>query len=319
VTRDDLPDLSARLAQHIAELARDLAGEPMHRGRTEWRYRGRDGGAEALRVFVDGPKRGGWTDFHADAGGDALAFVAHLRRVPLHEAIFWARGWLGEERAHRDTAPRLDRPRPPPETQREPPATLDAARRIWRECVAAEGTLAETYLAARGLQLEPGAPLRFHPACPRGEAERLPAMVALMSDPATGTPCGLHRTFLEADGRDRLRDRKGRAMLGRAGVVRLVPDTEVTAGLGLAEGIETALAVMQGFAWRPVWAATSAGALSGFPVLPSVEALTIWADPDGAGLDAAETCAARWVAAGREARICTPPRGDFNDLIRSAA
>ena len=47
-------------------------------------------------------------------------------------------------------------------------------------------------------------------------------------------------------------------------------------------------------------------------MLPGIEALTLFADPDGAGLEAAERCAARWAAAGREARICKPPAGDFN-------
>lgn len=316
--RDDLPALSARLAQRITELTRDLAGEPSHRGRTEWRYRGRDGGNEALRVFVSGPKTGGWVDFHADASGDALALIAHLRRVPLREAISWARGWLGEAAGHRNTPARVERPQPPPEPPREPPATLDTARRIWRECVHAEGTPAEAYLAGRGLRLEPGAPLRFHPACPR-EAERLPAMVALMTSPETGEPCGVHRTYLAPDGRDRLRDAKGRAMLGRAGVVRLVPDEEVTLGLGIGEGIETCLAVLQGFGWRPIWAATSAGSIARFPVLAGIEALTVFADADGPGLAAARTCIARWKDAGREARLLAPPAGDFNDLAREAA
>ena len=94
-----------------------------------------------------------------------------------------------------------------------------------------------------------------------------------------------------------------------------MPDAEVTDGLGVAEGIETSLSVMQGFGWRPVWAATSAGTIRTLPVLSGVDALTIFSDPDGAGRTAAEECARRWLAAGREARIATPPAGlDFNDM-----
>jgi putative DNA primase/helicase len=113
-------------------------------------------------------------------------------------------------------------------------------------------------------------------------------------------------------------------MLGRAGIIRLVPDEDVTQGIGIAEGIETSLAVMQGsslafmqgFGWRPMWAAASAGGIRTFPVLPGIGALTIFADADGPGLAAARACAARWRAAGAEVRICTPPAGDFNDLLR---
>jgi hypothetical protein len=99
----------------------------------------------------------------------------------------------------------------------------------------------------------------------------------------------------------------------------LVPDAEVTTGLGVAEGVETALSVMQGAGWRPVWAATSAGVIRIFPILPGIECLTIFADMDdrGAGLEAARACAARWGGAGREAHIWAPPVGaDFNDAFK---
>jgi phage/plasmid primase-like uncharacterized protein len=89
--------------------------------------------------------------------------------------------------------------------------------------------------------------------------------------------------------------------------------------LGIAEGAETTLSVAQGFGWSPVWAATSAGAIARFPVLPDVTELVIFADPDGPGLAAARKCARRWQAAGRHARLCIPPAGigDFNDLHRA--
>ena len=63
-----------------------------------------------------------------------------------------------------------------------------------------------------------------------------------------------------------------RKMLGPQGVVRLSPDVAVTTGLGVSEGIEDGIAVMLS-AWQPVWAATSAGAISKLPVLAGVQAL----------------------------------------------
>ena len=77
----------------------------------------------------------------------------------------------------------------------------------------------------------------------------------------------------------------------------------------------------QGAGWSPVWAACSAGGIARFPVLPGVEALTIFADNDdgGAGTRAAEACARRWAEAGREARIFAPPAGsDFHDAAGAA-
>jgi len=94
--------------------------------------------------------------------------------------------------------------------------------------------------------------------------EKIRAVVALMSDPLSGNPLGIHRTFLRPDG-----TKLERKMLGRQGVVRLSPDSEVTMGLGITEGVEDGLAVLLS-GWAPVWAATSAGAITNFPVLSGI-------------------------------------------------
>ena len=94
-------------------------------------------------------------------------------------------------------------------------------------------------------------------------------------------------------------------MLGRQGVIRLSADEEVTLGLGLTEGIEDGLAVLLS-GWAPVWCATSAGAIERFPVLSGIESLTIHADYDNAGINAAQICVDRWIAADRDAFISYP-------------
>ena len=73
-------------------------------------------------------------------------------------------------------------------------------------------------------------------------------------------------------------------------------------GLGICEGVEDALAILLN-GWAPVWAATSAGAIERFPVLPGIESSTVFMDEDAAGIEAAEACAERWALAGREALI----------------
>ena len=139
-----------------------------------------------------------------------------------------------------------------------------------------------------------------------------------MSAPETGEPRGVHVTYLRPDGSGKAEGERQKIMLGTAGVIRLVTDQEVATALGLAEGLETSLSVMQRFRWRPVWAAGSADAIRAFPVLGGIGALTVFADVDRAGMEAARSCVARWAEAGREARICRPPRGDFNDLARNS-
>ena len=210
------------------------------------------------------------------------------------------------------------RPVAPAEVKADASLTMALARTIWSEARPAAGSLVESYLSSRGLVLPPDAPIRFHPACPRG-GERLPAMLALMSGQQSGGPVGVHRTFLRPDGAGKANG-VAKMMTGNAGIVRLVPDAEVSTGLGLAEGIETALSVMQGYGWRPVWAATSAGIIRTIPVLPGIEHLTIFADADSAGMAAANECAARWAEAGCAAEIITAPPGqDFNDTLRRQA
>jgi hypothetical protein len=168
------------------------------------------------------------------------------------------------------------------------------------------GTIVETYLRGRGLALPTGYHdvIRYHPACPF-KGERVPAMVALLRDIITNQPCGIHRTALLADGSGRDRER-GKAMLGRVkgACIKLCDDSEVEMGLGITEGIETALAII-GNGWRPIWAAGSAGSIKTFPVLPGVEELTVFADHDenGTGERAAEECARRWAEAGKLATV----------------
>lgn len=332
--RPDMPAVAALLAQHIETLAIELAGtRPTGRHRDELRFRARG----SLAVVIAGPKRGSWHDHEAGEGGDALAMIAHFHRSSMGAAWRWALAWLGLDASGSPPPPPRQPAEAPPEPPREPvpSPTLPLARQLWREAVAPGGTLVETYLRHRGLALPGDAPLRFHPACPRGleqlpdgrrrVAERLPAVLALMTDPITAEPCGVHRTFLAPDGRGKAapgpNGEPAKMMAGQAGVVRLVPDEAVEQGLGLAEGVETALAVMQHAGWSPVWAATSTSGIVRFPALPGIETLTLFTDADdrGAGLKAARKCAEAWAGA-TEVRIITPPPGqDFHDALAGAA
>lgn len=307
----DIPEVVAMLASRMSELATQLCGEPTERGRDTWRFR-RKG---SLAVVVQGAKRGSWFDHEAGQGGDALGFIAHLNGKPMRDAYRWALGWLGVEPG-RWTPARPERPVAPPELKIEASRTLDLARLIWMQAAPAAGTVVEAYLASRGLVLPEAAPIRFHGSCPRG-AERLPAMVALMVSPATGEAAGVHRTFLRPDGIGKA-DGKAKMMAGHAGLICLTPPRDVGTVLGVAEGIETGLAVMQRGGWRPVWVATSAGNIASLPVLPRIETLHLFADADTAGLNAARQCAGAWAAAGRKARVIWPPVGDWDDALGRA-
>lgn len=185
------------------------------------------------------------------------------------------------------------------------------------------GTMGADYLLARGCALPPeDGDLRFHPALKHPSGYVGPALVALVTDAVTREEISLHRTWIRPDGTKAPVD-PPRMLLGghrkQGGVIRLWPDECVTYGLGIGEGIETALTLAT--VLRPAWSLIDAGNLTAFPVLASIEVLTIAADHDEAGLDAANTCALRWTQAGADVRLVIPPREgtDLNDYAKREA
>ena len=123
--------------------------------------------------------------------------------------------------------------------------------------------------------------------------------------------------YLQSSGADRLRDAKGKTSWGRASgsAVMLSPFDDVTMGLVVAEGVETGISLLMADL-APVWCCGGAGNLGAFPVLSGIEALTIAADADEPGQNAANAVAHRWRDAGCEAVIIAPPAGDWADGYR---
>lgn len=190
------------------------------------------------------------------------------------------------------------------EVRDDEPERIRGALQRWAHAAPITGTLAEKYLASRGLTYS-GDAVRFR------ENDR--TMVALMTDIVTNEPCGAHVTYLDGEGRKIARKMYGKA---KGAVVRLSDDTDVEYGLGIGEGIETALAT--GFA--PIWSCLSAGTMAAFPVLGGIEALTIFADRDHAGMSAANACGRIWHEAGKEVEIVAPSEigADFADELEVA-
>jgi putative DNA primase/helicase len=213
---------------------------------------------------------------------------------------------------------------PPAHQRQQQHETLsDFGSELWSACRPLAGE-ARAYLEARRCVIPPAdGHLRWHPALrhpPSGL--QLPALVALVTDATTGEPISLHRTWVAADGSKPLEPARmllaGHRKAG--GVIRLWPDDLVTHGLGVTEGIETALSLAH--AIKPVWACVDAGNLATLPVLGGVECLTVAADHDasGAGEAAARRLADRWARAGREVYVVLPPTtgDDLNDVARAA-
>jgi hypothetical protein len=198
--------------------------------------------------------------------------------------------------------------------------TLKRGLELWDEGKSIAGTLAERYLTdTRKLDLSvlpngTDTVLRFHPRCPFGaNGARHPCLVALFRDVETDAPAGIHRIGLTPDA-----NKIKRLTLGRWSSPRAIKLFPVTHKLTIGEGIETVLgAIRCGAITLPAWAMGPKTDIANFPLLPGIKALTILVDRgDPAALDGAETCAARYVAAGIPARWLRTVRvKDFNDLV----
>jgi putative DNA primase/helicase len=213
---------------------------------------------------------------------------------------------------------RLDQPA----TVRAGPATPDHSHevaRILASCVPLAQTLVERYLNGRGLR-DPASPdLLFNPDLADFETRRgWPGMVALVRNRAGEPTGGIHRTYLLDDGSAKAPVAK--KMLGpvAGGSVRLWPMPE-HGHLGIAEGIETALAAQAIFT-IPTWAALSADGLRKWEWPSDIRRVTIFADAGDAGKQAAAALADRLNAAGVAHAIVSPLNGDdFNDDLRRGA
>ena len=214
---------------------------------------------------------------------------------------------------------------PPPPSKPQMPMRTQLSgwgRDLWANCRQLDG-LAVEYLLARGCHLPPlDGHLRWHVALPHPDGFTGPALVALITHARTAKPLSLHRTWINRDGtKPAALGNKARMVLGKhstaSGVVRLWADEDVTHGLGVAEGIETALSLAHGF--QPVWALIDAGHIAKFKPLPGIESLTIACDNDPAGIKAARQCAAAWAAAGVEVFVTRQEPNDLNDVVKGVA
>lgn len=254
--------------------------------------------------FAVHPAKGVWNCGHeGGAGGDAIALVQHVEGCTFATAVEILTGRpspRGEaetdaQRAARRAHAAARAKRAADEMRERERASAwyrererIRAHAIWRAGRPIAGTLAETYLARRGIRAPDGARLRFAsdlgyfaPAVSGGPAREIgrgPAMLAAITD-ADGIFAGLHTTYLRSDGAkaEPVDPEKGeilpaKKVRGSAGGNRIeLLRCPAPRRLVLAEGIETALTGwlamnelhpdrLEGAA---VWAAISLGNLAG--------------------------------------------------------
>jgi putative DNA primase/helicase len=217
----------------------------------------------------------------------------------------------------------LDERPPEPSAKTSPRATVyfpadpvepdRRALELWRSAVPIEGTLAETYLRARGIGLPIPPTLRFLPEFEYMPRVFFPAMISAVQA-ADRRVIAAQLTFLHPSGRGKAPcaiQRKTFGPLG-AGAIRLGPAGTV---VGLAEGTESALSAMELFGVT-VWATLGAQRLGSIRLPSEVDKVILYPDRDETGRGAAQK-AAEVYRATRFVECKFPAEGcnDFNDEL----
>lgn len=199
---------------------------------------------------------------------------------------------------------------------------LAAVQRVWRGArKLGDDDESIQYLRGRGVAL-PDLPMsiRTHPGLRYVDEDGVlhgtfPAMVAAVVSP-TGKLVSLHRTFLSGGKKAPVPTPKklmpGASLEGAA--IRLSP---VSRCLGIAEGVETALAASEVFG-VPVWSCISTSGVESFVPPAGVEEVIVFADHDEnfAGQAAAYRAAHRLTLRGYRVEVVVPDRvGDWLDAL----
>jgi putative DNA primase/helicase len=196
-----------------------------------------------------------------------------------------------------------------------------ALRRVYAESQPIQrGDEVCSYLAGRGLALHDlPTGLRLHPGLPYYDAGKLvgkwPAMLGIVTSP-TGQALSIHRTYIQDCTKAPVSASK-KLMQGyplAGGAIRLTPVSE---RLGIAEGIETALAADELFE-VPTWACISTAGMESFEPPEKVKHVIIFADHDlnFAGQSAAYRAAHKLAMKGIEVEVIVPPEpGDWLDEL----
>ncbi|MBL0187822.1 MAG: toprim domain-containing protein [Candidatus Obscuribacter sp.] len=169
--------------------------------------------------------------------------------------------------------------------------------------------------------------LRYHAGLKTKNQDNLlvtaPAMVAAMTN-LSGAVVQVHRTFLTIDGQKAFGNQSKKLMrimdrdTLKGSAIKLYEPTEQ---LGLAEGIETALACARHFE-LPTWSVFSSVLLKQVDMPESVKEVFIFADNDqsGVGKASAEVLAEKLTSVGKVVKIIMPPNigADWCDVITGA-
>jgi len=316
---------ASELAHRLGDHAEAVCREYLSNGRRVGNYwivgdvRNTEGRSMHVRLRTNAKGLAGkWVDEATSEFGDLLDVIREsCGLVEFRDVADEARRFLTMPRSHPQN----------PGAERQPAAARgspDAARRLFAMSRPVAGTLAERYLAGRGILLTARErALRFHPGCyyrdlVTGETHALPALIAAVTG-LDGRITGLQRTWLDpsGDGKAHVDDprRSLGHLLGNGIWLGLEPGPPMPV-MAAGEGFETMASLRTLMPALPVAAATSANHLSGLIFPSGCRRLYIAADADAAGRHGIERLSQRAGEAGIATLVVRPQLGDFNDDLR---
>lgn len=337
----DLADLKERLIANVEAVARALAPNGWKSG-NYWVAKNparNDDHAGSFWIALRGAP-GAWRDEATGEKGDVISLIAHCQGTDVRGALVWARDWLNVQppvpagiAPHRKTAE---------EDEAQLLRQRKFAHRTWLNAAPSlEGTVAETYLAGRGILLSalPRQPraMRFAAEQPHYESKRSwPAIVAAMTGPG-GEFLAIHRTFLQPDGSakgpdpcrkmwPRFRGTGAAVHLWRGETelpVREAHKQGLWDRLALVEGIEDGLSVAVACPELRVWCAGSLANLADIRLPACAGEVIVFADNDWGKREAEklfEKAIDNLSSQGVPVKVTRSPIGkDVNDALRGAA
>jgi hypothetical protein len=295
------------------------------------------GSKDGFRLFKDAEYTGGGICNTCGAFPDGLGLIMQIKGWDFPDTLEQVGSLLG---LVEQTDPRKEvkvLPLKPTKTAEERRREIEEndqrvrsnLRRVWSSGVTIDDPMAAPvlrYFARRGLSIEPlmGSPnFRFAPELDlySEELDRIgtfPALLCGVTGP-DGRPSTIHRIYMTEDGRKPeipVKDEPDEFEKTKK-MMEVPSDREVTGGciqigpvakiLGVAEGVENAVAVTQGTG-MVCWSTVNATLMEGFVPPHEVEQLVIWADLDrsGRGRDAAMKLQQRTWEMKKKAQIQLP-------------
>lgn len=256
------------------------------------------------------PLCGGKDRFRWDnKGGNGTYFCSQCGAGNGMDLLMKIKGWDFRTAAKEVDAVAHNTPVEKPKPATDPRKQRERMADLWNGAKPIEaGDPVWLYLQNRHIELPQNRDaLRFHSQCPvPGEPGNRMAMLAKVSGP-DGKSVQVHRTFLTPQGRKADMDCPRAIMPGAipdGSAIRLAMHGD---RLGIAEGIETALAATKRFG-MPVWAAISSTMLKKWEAPEGVREVTVFGDhdPKFGGQAAALALAHRLAVKGLEVRIEIP-------------